>query len=395
MSKSNYFRRCAEDDSMQPKIKKKHIFTAIEFLLILVLVSLVSSCTEPEVEEKEIIRPVRAMQVSDVSQLGSRTFPGRARPTQEVDLAFRVSGPLITLSAKVGDQVKTGDVVARIDPRDFQVNAEAVKGQLQEAQAAYRRAANDYQRELNILKQEPGATSKAAVDRKREESDRAAANIKSLQASLTSALDQLEYSFLKAPFDGTVVSTYVENFEDVNAKQAILRILDDSRIEMIINIPENLISYAPYVKKVFVSFDAFPEEELEATLKEVGTEASTTTRTYPVTLIMDQPSEFKILPGMAGKTLRAEMTSPDILKEVGQEGIEIPISATFTSSESDQTFVWVIDENEKIVNKRKITTGALTDRGIRVTAGLSPGEWIAIAGVSYLNESQKVTILKN
>ena len=101
-----------------------------------------------------------------------------------------------------------------------------------------------------------------------------------------------------------------------------LRILDDSRIEMVVNIPENLISFAQYVKKVFVSFDAFPEQELEATIKEIGTEASSTTRTFPVTLIMDhQPSEFKILPGMAGKTLRAEMTSPDILKRSWTRGL--------------------------------------------------------------------------
>ncbi len=375
-------------------IIKKHILTAEKITIFLIFVSLLVACSKEEVVEEEPIRPVRAMQVSDVSQLGSRTFPGRAQPTQEVDLAFRVSGPLIDFPVKIGDQVKVGDVVARIDPRDFQVSAEAVKGNLQEAQAAFRRAANDYQRELNILKQEPGATSKAAVDRKREERDRAAANIKSLQASLTSAQDQLEYTFLKAPFDGVVVSTFVENFEDVNARQAILRILDDSRIEMIVNIPENLISYAQYVKKVFVSFDAFPENELEATIKEIGTEASSTTRTYPVTLIMDQPREFKILPGMAGKTLRAEMTSPDILKEVGQEGIEIPISATFTSSEADQTYVWIIDEAKNSVSKRAIVTGALTDSGIRVTEGLSPGEWIAIAGVNYLSEGQKITILE-
>ena len=371
---------------------KKCFFTATKITLTLIVVYFLFACSKEEVVEKEVIRPVRAMQVSNVSQLGSRTFPGRAQPTQEVDLAFRVSGPLVDFPVKIGDQVKAGDVVARIDPRDFQISTEAVTGNLQEAQAAFRRAANDYQRELNILKQEPGATSKAAVDRKREERDRAAANIKSLQASLTSAQDQLEYTFLKAPFDGVVVSTFVENFEDVNARQAILRILDDSRIEMIVNIPENLISYAQYVKKVYVSFDAFPGKELEATIKEIGTEASATTRTYPVTLIMDQPGEFKILPGMAGKTLRAEMTSPDILREVGQEGIEIPISAAFSASDSNQTYVWVINENT--VKKRAIVTGALTDSGIRVTEGLSPGEWIAIAGVNYLSEGQKISILE-
>lgn len=77
------------------------------------------------------------MQFSDLSQLGSRTFPGRARPTQEVDLANRVTGSLITLPVKVGDLVIVGDVVARIDPRDFEINKEAVEGQLLHSNTHY------------------------------------------------------------------------------------------------------------------------------------------------------------------------------------------------------------------------------------------------------------------
>ena len=95
----------------------------------------------------------------------------------------------------------------------------------------------------------------------------------------------------------------MENFEDVQNKQAILRLLDDSKIEMIIDIPEHLIINAAYVKDAFVVFDAFPGREIAATIKEIGTEASSTTRTYPVTLIMDQPEDIRILPGMTGGRL--------------------------------------------------------------------------------------------
>ncbi len=355
-----------------------------------VLILLVAGCGKEEAPEQIVARPVKAIKVGDVAQVGGRSFPGQAKATQEVNLSFRVSGPLITFPVKVGDEVEEGRVLARIDPRDYQVNLSNVQGQLDRAKAKLARAESEYKRELKIFQEDPGATSKAAVDRKREQRDSARADIKSLEASVAAAKDQLSYTYLRAPYKGTITATYVENFEDVRPKQAIVRVLDPSRIEMIINIPENLISNAPYVTKVFVRFDAFPEQEIEATIKEIGREASQTTRTYPVTLIMDQPSGITILPGMAGKTVRVEGDLPD---QVTGAGIEVPVSATFSPDESGKTYLWVIDDQTKTVKRREIKTGRLTDRGITVQEGLKAGEWVATAGAHYLREGQQVRIL--
>jgi RND family efflux transporter MFP subunit len=355
-----------------------------------VLILLVAGCGKEEAPEQIVARPVKAIKVGDVAQVGGRSFPGQAKATQEVNLSFRVSGPLITFPVKVGDEVEQGRVLARIDPRDYQVNLSNVQGQLDRAKAKSARAESEYKRELKIFQEDPGATSKAAVDRKREQRDSARADIKSLEASVAAAKDQLSYTYLRAPYKGMITATYVENFEDVRPKQAIVRVLDPSRIEMIINIPENLISNASYVTKVFVRFDAFPEQEIEATIKEIGREASQTTRTYPVTLIMDQPQGIKILPGMAGKTVRVEGDLPD---QVTGAGIEVPVSATFSPDESGKTYLWVIDDQTKTVKRREIKTGRLTDRGITVQEGLKAGEWVATAGAHYLREGQQVRIL--
>ncbi len=368
------------------KLKRQTVCLPI---LLVILVALQGCGKDETAATREVIRPVRAVKVGDATQLTQRSFPGRAKATQELELSFRVSGPLITRPVNVGDEVKQGDVVARIDPRDYEVKVANVEGQLEEAQAASRRAESEYERELRILQRDPGATSETAVERKREERDRSKANVKSLEASLDAAKDQLDYTYLKAPFNGTVVATYVENFEDVRPKQPVLRLVDTSRIEMIVNIPENLISLSPYVKEVDVSFDAFPGREIRATIKEIGTEASQTTRTYPVTLIMDQPEDIKILPGMAGKTLRAEIDTPE---GILQTGLKIPITATFSQGEIDKTYVWVIDEQAKTVSRREIKTAELTDQGIKVVEGLKSGEWIATAGVNYLREGQQVMI---
>jgi RND family efflux transporter MFP subunit len=364
----------------------------VSYLFIVPLFLSIQACDKEQLEEKQSIRPVRAMKVTDVGEIKERTFPGIAKATQEVELSFRVSGPLITLPVKVGDSVKKGEVLARIDPRDFEVSLNNVRGQLDKALANAKRAQSEFDREMRILQQDPGATSQTAVDRKQSQRDQARADIKSLQASVASAKDQLNYTYLKAPFDGTIVSTYVENFEDVRNKQPIVRLIDDSQIEMVVNIPEDLISLTPHVTKVFVVFDSFPEHTLEATVKEIGTEASEKTRTFPVTLIMNQPEDIKILPGMAGKTKGAEVENIEELK--GAAGVEIPLSALFTSAETNETYVWIVDEQSMTVKQRKVGTDRLTDHGIMVTDGLQTGEMIATAGVHYLIEGQQVKILQ-
>ncbi len=367
------------------------IFRYAVLSVISLAVMLIAACSE-EVPPPKVVRPVKAIKVGDTEQLTTRSFPGRAKATQEVNLSFRVPGTLVALPNDiVGRTFNKRELIARLDPRDFEVQLQNAQGQLERSKAVLARAEAEYKRERQIYREDPGATSKTAVERKRESRDRAKANIKSLQASVAGAKDQLSYTYMKAPFDGTITAQYVQNFEDVNAKEPIARLLDDSRIEMVVNIPESLISYAPYVERVWVRFDPFPDKEIPATIKEIGTEASQTTRTYPVTLIMDQPDEFKILPGMAGQTVRAEGEFP---RDIQRQGIEVPVAAVFTPNTETQSYIWVIDENTMTVQKRKVKTGKLTVAGVLIEKGVKPGEWVVTAGVYTLREGQKVKILK-
>jgi RND family efflux transporter MFP subunit len=364
----------------------------IKWFPILLLLFALPGCQE-ETPQKEMIRMVRAVQVSDPAEFAKRWFPGQAKATQEVDLSFRVAGPLVERPIKVGDEVPKDQELARIDPRDFEVELRNVQGQLEGEKAVLKRAEADYERVVRIKKQDPGAVSQALIDRSRQLVASTQANIRSLQAAVAAAKDRLSYTYLKAPFDGIITATYVENYEDVKAKQPIARLIDHSRIEMTINIPENMIYWADYLKAAGksqrVRFDPYPNLEIEAEIKEIGKEASKTTRTYPVTLIMDQPENVKILPGMAGKATKA-VALPGMQE---QADIVIPETAVFSPDDTDTSFVWVIDEQKKTVGKREVKAGELLDTGIAITDGIKPGEWIATAGVHYLQEGQQVRIL--
>lgn len=347
---------------------------------------LLSGCTdEPPVKQPPL---VFAMHIVDASSLTEGSYPGRARAGQEVNLSFRVSGPLIDLPIQVGDVVKAGDVVARMDPQDYVNALGTANGQLQRAQAKAKRAEADYKRIQNVYKEDPGATSEAAIDLTRATRDSSRATVNSLASAVNAAQDKVNYTSLKAPFSGEVVATYVENFETVIAKQPIMRLLDPSSIEFVISVPENAIGYAPYVENIVISFDALAGVEVPATIKEISREASAATRTYPVTLVMSQPKDVEILPGMAGSA-RIAARLPEEAKQVG---IQVPATAIFSLEDPSKSYVWVIDDANTL-KSREVETGRLSERGVLIRSGLNPGEQIVTKGVHSVKEGQTVRIM--
>ncbi len=352
-------------------------------LSVLAISAFAVGCAEEPVAE-EIVRPVRAIRVGSTVGQPTPEYTGQAEASEEVNLSFRVAGPLESRQADVGDRFEAGAEVARIDPQDFEVHLRNVEGQLVSARADLALAEDEYARAQGAYERD--AVSDIELTRYREARNAALGNEATLQASVQSAKDDLEYSSLKAPFDGLITATYVENFEYVQARQPVLRMVDISTIELWIDVPEQFIANAPFVRNISVEFDAFPGQRVPATIGELGSEASRMTRTYPVSLVMEQPEGFTILPGMAG-TAQGEIVVP------GSEDVafEIPMSALGERGE-EGTFVWVFDPGEGRVARRTVETVRLTPRGV-IVGGITPGEWVVTAGVYSLEEGQQVRLL--
>lgn len=347
-------------------------------LFLLILFFGLGGCADEQVEKLEIIRPVRAIKVGDAEQLQGREFPGRAKAVREVNLAFDVSGTLNRRPVKVGENITKGQLIAGLDPRDFRSNVTEAAANKDHAQANFKRA-------KELIKK--NFISKS-------EYDRLNANSRVASAEREKAIKALADTELKAPFSGYISELYVENFQAVQAKQQVARLVDLSQIEMIIDIPESKISLVPYAEEIKVIFDAFSEHEISAAVKEIGTEASSTTRTYPVTLIMDQPKGIKILPGMAGKaTGRASKNAPEKLAQ--NKGLQVPVSAVYSPTDDNKSYVWLINESTGVVHQQQVALGKVSSTGLFITEGIKSGDWIATAGVHFLREGMKVRILKD
>lgn len=399
---------------------------------------LVSGCAEPEAST-EPVRPVRTLTIGDVSGIRGREFPGRAAAKDEVDLSFQVAGPLISLPIDVGSQVKQGDVIATIDPRDFQAalaSAEAnlerervnlvtmqtgarpeeieqLKADVEEAEATHLEAVAEYDRYKQLLEKKAATRSDydialARRDRtaaqlkvtqeelkigmtgaRPEDIDAKQAEIRALEAAVAAAKNQLDYSVLKAPFDGEVAARYVDNFQSIQAKEPVVRLLDLSRIEVTVQIPESVIPLVPLVKQVSCHFDVFGDREFVGRVTKIGSEASQTTRTYPVTVEIEQQDDIRILPGMA-VTVRGKLDEGENAA-VGEP--VLPPSALFSTQEGQQSYVWVVEEPGMTVSRREVKIGELTPVGLSVLEGLQRGDRVVTAGVHSLRENQQVTIL--
>ena len=146
------------------------------------LAAWLSGCESQQATQAELPpRPVKALRVADPGVLTERTFPGRASAAEEVNLSFRVSGPLVALPVKVGDQVGPGDTLAQIDPRDFEVKRETVAGQLAGAQAKLKVAELEYERAMEVQKKNQGLISQSELDKRKGVRDAARADVVSLQ----------------------------------------------------------------------------------------------------------------------------------------------------------------------------------------------------------------------
>jgi len=384
-----------------------------------------------------MIRPVKTIYLSEESTNETRSFPGLVKAASDTKLAFRVGGPLIQFDVHIGQRVVKGDVIARIDPRDFEINVirltatldearanlkamrvgarvedialleadlKAAKARLTEAKNSHTRyqtlsagkivSQSEYDHvnaAFETAKAQVEATAqklkKARSGARKEDIEAAQARIRCLSADLKAAKHALSDTTLTAPFTGYVDRKYVENHENVKERDPILSLLDFSNAEVHTAIPEDLVVRRSHFTHVTCTLDTYPNRCFEATIKEVGHKTDSANQSYPMTVILHIPEDIVVKSGMAA------MVSVS-LKSPGQRdtGFILPTGAVFADAEG-YSCVWRIDPRTMRVIKRRVTTGTLRGNAIQVLSGLKAGDRVVTAGAKFLRDGQEVRIL--
>jgi len=359
------------------------------YLPVSILILSTLGCNEKvEIEKKVEVRPVKTIVVAAPDSGGIRHFPGRVEANKKAQLAFRVAGKVQKLLVKEGDDIKQGDLIATLDATDFQIT-------VNDKQASFSRAKKDYSRGKKLVKE--GHISKMDFDKLES-------TFLSAKADLNLAKQQLAYTELKAPFAGTIAKRYIQNFEEVQAKQAIVALNDNNILEIKFDLPEKLIlsineqegspsvedSKAKDLIPVFASFQSQKEKEYPLTFKEISTKANEQTQTFAITYTLPKPDNLILLPGMTA-SVRVDLSN----YLVGQtNSFYLPVSAVVADVKM-QGMVWIVNPDSMAVEPISVKVGSMTGDQIEITEGLSEGQRVVIAGVPFLYKGLKVSLLKS
>ncbi|MDM8537209.1 efflux RND transporter periplasmic adaptor subunit [Desulfobacterales bacterium HSG17] len=356
--------------------------------IFVILLLAFTSCKKQEKKTAPpVIRPVRTIVVGAIDTGRERSFSGVAKAAVETRLSFRVGGEVDKLPAKIGMKLKKGDLIARLDPTDYELSVKQAQANLAQAQAQYTRAKSEYDRDRQLY--EAGNISRSQLDRSLAAYKSGRAQTDAARKSVQLAKQQLKYTVLNAPLDGSIASIPIESHQTVAPGQTIATLTSGGELEMAIGIPESLIAQIHVKDMARINFDAIPNKDFKARVIEVGVEASETT-TYPVKLQIMGKYE----------NLRSGMVGQAILNfEAATNFITIPLVAVAASSKGEK-YVWVFTPDKpgsnKIVSgkgkviRRAVSIGALTSNGLQVLKGLEPGEIIAVRGVHRLIQDMKV-----
>ncbi|MCG5494281.1 efflux RND transporter periplasmic adaptor subunit [Ectothiorhodospira variabilis] len=353
-------------------------------LLVLAATMLLGACDQPpEMREDPPERPVLALILEPPEDMTSRTFSARAEAAERTALAFRVSGQVVLVHADLGDRVMEGDVLARLDDRDYRLKVRELEGQLEAAEGQLEEAEVNYRRGQDLVRD--GTISRADYDGLRSAFRQAQGQRDAAREGLSTARAALEDTVLRAPFDAHVARRNIEPHEQASPERVVFVLDDLEEIELRVGMPETLVVHRDRLTAVDVHFAALGRR-YAGRVRAVGVDVDEDTQTYPVRIVVDNPDQ-RILPGM---TARLDFRAG--LPEADEQGyFHVPMTAVF--DHEGQPHVWVLDEAGETVTRRPVSLGPLERDGVRVLGDLHAGQQVVTAGVQHLSEGQTVRVL--
>ncbi len=347
---------------------------------LLALGVLLAGCA-PKVEISEDIRPVRVMHAMVGDAQGATAFAAEIKPRYEGDLSFRVAGKILARNVDLGARVRKGQVLARLDPQDANLNVVAARANLASAESDLEFARADLARYKEL--RDKNFVSQAVYDQKDNAFKAATARRDSAHAQAGVSGNLASYTTLNADADGVVTAINAEAGQVVSAGQPVLRVARLGEKDAVLNVGENQVALIRANPKATIGLWAAPDKLYQGRVREIAAAADAATRTYQVKVAIAEADEqlrwgMSANVGFAGSSAQAQV-------------ILLPMTALLQSDDKSGATpaVWVVGADQK-VQLRAITIGRYGEAGVSVTGGLNGGELVVIAGVHKLKAGQAV-----
>ncbi|TXJ08268.1 MAG: efflux RND transporter periplasmic adaptor subunit [Acinetobacter sp.] len=330
-----------------------------------------SACSKPN-PEAEAVKIVMVAHPTQ-NQQQSHSFAGEVVAKQQTALAFRVGGQITERYVDVGDRVKVGQVLAKLDVQDAVLHLNAARAQLEQAQSAHKIAELEYKRFSQLLPEH--AVSRSQFDGVKNQYQAAIAQLKQAQANLSVAQNQTQYNQLIATKNGVVTERNIEIGQVIAAGQPAYQIAMDGDREVIIGVSEQMIQQIKPQQQAWISMWSAPEQRYAAYVREIAP-AADQTRTFMVKVALKEQASIQL-----GQSARVFFQTEQ------QPSLKVPLPSV--SAVDNKAYVWVLKADHTL-QRLWVTPLEYQRDGVLIQSRLTPQQWVVIGGVHLLREGQKI-----
>ncbi|TIQ35298.1 MAG: efflux RND transporter periplasmic adaptor subunit [Mesorhizobium sp.] len=346
--------------------------------LVVVALGLAGCSQEKAAVVQEVIRPVKVVEIGEAQSTRRLDYSGSVRARTEMNLGFRIAGKVTERLVDIGQHVNSGDVLARVDPSDYelsvksaQASLDAAERQVETVDLARKRAEQLYAKNF---------APKSQLDQAMLSYDQAVATRDAARSTLAQAQNQVHYTDLKASEDGIVTAISADIGQVVGAGTPVMTVAVDGEKEVLIAVPEMDIAGFRPGKEVKASFWSDEGLTLDGKVREVAGSADPQSRTFAVRVSL--PNDPRVLLGM---TANVEAT-------VGSKAQLVSIPLTAMAEKDGKHIVWTVDRASDTVHPRPIKIANFTADGVAVADGLKQGDVVVAAGTQFMTENLKVKL---
>ncbi|MET4691852.1 efflux RND transporter periplasmic adaptor subunit [Sinorhizobium fredii] len=347
-------------------------------LAVIALTAVLSGCSEEKAETKEIIRPVKVVEVAGTGEARRLDYAGSVRARTEMNLGFRVAGKITERLVNVGDRVKPGDRLARIDPTDYQLAVKSAEATLFAAEKQVQTTSLTKERAAQLFTK--SFSSKAELDQATLLYDQAISTRDAAASSLSQAKNQVAYADLKSDQSGIVTAINADVGQVVGTGTPVVTVAVDGEKEIEVAVPELDIAEFKPGKAVSARFWSNDMLTLDGQVREVSGSAERQSRTFAVRISL--PNDPRVLLGMTA-TVEAAATSFESL-------VSVPLSAL--AQKDGKEIVWVVDRSASTVHARPVRLADYAGDQVRIAEGLRSGDLVVAAGTQFMAEDLKVKL---
>ena len=293
-------------------------------------------------------------------------LPAEIEPYENLWVKSEAQGQILEVYVEEGQSVKKGQILVRLDDRDY-------LAALARIEAGYKLAQTEYKRLHSLVENKIAPKS---------ELDRVEAQIEELKAQRNSAMLALSRTKITSPISGRLNELKAKQGDQLAPGSSVAQILQYGQVKVVVGIPESDVAAVFDLNEADVIIEALNGLRLKGKKIFLSRQPGTLARLYNLELLVPNP-DGRILSGMFARV--------EIVKKVFEDALTIPIYALINKGNE---YIVYVEEDGK-ARERSVKIGILSGLEAQVVSGLNPGERLIIVGHRFLDEGQPVEVIKN